>query len=284
MLVARDVDRPVAIRGFEVLEPRVGRLQDMAVGVHHLPVALGRHGCSLSPAAGALERAASRWGDGWFRALCRDALAAPTAPARSCHKARTRFHGVAKRTILAPPCIIRLSGNLEERARAARGPMTVDELLARFPEVPRDLRDEAVLAEYAHALGPLLRVARKPSPCMGTGGDAPHVVLHPARERPGHLRDRPRAARPDRCARLQATLDQYRQQPATFGCSLVPRAPPGAPRAGCGADPARLSAGHPAVSPRGFPRPSIDLSSHQFALAGTRPAARDPGSPEADAP
>jgi len=53
---------------------------------------------------------------------------------------------------------IRRSRELEERSRAARTPMTVDELLARFPEVPRDLRDEPVLAEYVKAFGPLLRV------------------------------------------------------------------------------------------------------------------------------
>ena len=42
--------------------------------------------------------------------------------------------------------------------------MTVDELLARFPEVPRDLRDEPVLARYVDAFGPVLRHAVKPSP------------------------------------------------------------------------------------------------------------------------
>ena len=70
---------------------------------------------------------------------------------------------------------IRLSQDLEESARATRTPMTVDELLAHFPEVPRDLRDEPILTEYVKAFGPLLRVAQKPSPCMGSGGDALHV-------------------------------------------------------------------------------------------------------------
>ena len=51
----------------------------------------------------------------------------------------------------------------------------MDELLARFPEVPRDLRDEPILAEYVKAFGPLLRMAQKPSPCMGSSGDAQHV-------------------------------------------------------------------------------------------------------------
>ena len=84
------------------------------------------------------------------------------------------------------------------------------------------------------AFGPLLRVARKPSPCIGTGGDAPHVfytrlVNDLAIYAIG-------LARRDRTlARLQATLDQHRQQPATFACSLVPRRAPGAPRVGCGA-------------------------------------------------
>src|SRR5713101_2651592 len=60
---------------------------------------------------------------------------------------------------------IRLSRDLEASARSARTPMTVDELLAHFPEVPRDLRDEPILAEYVKAFGPLLRLAQKPSPC-----------------------------------------------------------------------------------------------------------------------
>jgi hypothetical protein len=33
--------------------------------------------------------------------------------------------------------------------------------------------------------------------------------------------------------RLEALLVEYRAQPATFACTLVPRKGPGAPRAGC---------------------------------------------------
>ena len=128
---------------------------------------------------------------------------------------------------------IRLSSDLDGRARAAGAPMTVDELLARFPEVPRDLRDDPVLAAYAAAFGPLLRLATKPSPCMGQGGDLPH-----------HLYTRLvndlaiygiGLARRDRTlARLQATLDAHRKQPATFACTLVPPKAPGTKRPGCG--------------------------------------------------
>lgn len=127
---------------------------------------------------------------------------------------------------------VHLSPQLQERAQAARAPMTVDEFLARFPEVPRDLRNEPVLAEYANVFGHLFRIAQKPSPCMRDGGDAPHqfylrLVNDLAIYGIG-------LAKRDRTlARLQATLDEYRKQPATFACMLVPRRAPGAPRSGC---------------------------------------------------
>ena len=127
---------------------------------------------------------------------------------------------------------IRLSRDLDVRARATTGEMTVDEFLARFPEVPRDLRDESVLERYVVVFGPLLRLAQKPSPCVGAGGDMEHVfytrlVNDLAIYAVG-------LARRDRTlARLQATLDAHAKQPATFGCTLVPRKASGAPRAGC---------------------------------------------------
>jgi hypothetical protein len=127
---------------------------------------------------------------------------------------------------------IRLSRDLEESARTARTPMTVDELLARFPEVPRDLRDEPILMEYVTAFGPLLRVAQKPTPCMGSGGDAPHV-FYTRLVNDLAIYGIGLAKRDRTLARLQATLDQHRRQPATFACTLVPRRAPGTPRAGC---------------------------------------------------
>ena len=127
---------------------------------------------------------------------------------------------------------IRLPPHLAESARAARTPMTVDELLARFPEVPRDLRDEPILGEYAKAFGPLLRVAQKPSPCMGSGGDAQHI-FYTRLVNDLAIYGIGLAKRDRTLARLQATLEQYRQQPATFACTLVPRRASGAPPAGC---------------------------------------------------
>jgi len=117
-------------------------------------------------------------------------------------------------------------------ARRAEDGMRVDEFLARFPEVPRELRDEPVLARYVDAFGELLRHAVKPSPCVGDNGDAEHrfytrLVNDLAIYGIGLAR------RERTLARLSATLDEDAGAPATFGCSLVPRKAPGAPRAGC---------------------------------------------------
>jgi len=51
--------------------------------------------------------------------------------------------------------------------------MKVNELMARFPEIPSDLADEPLLGRFAEALDPLLRGASKPSACA-THHDVPH--------------------------------------------------------------------------------------------------------------
>jgi hypothetical protein len=127
---------------------------------------------------------------------------------------------------------VRLARNLEACARAAAAPLSVDEFLARFPEVPRDLRDEPILKTYVDAFGSQLRVAQKPTPCMGTGGDAEHV-FYTRLVNDLAIYGIGLAKRERTLARLSATLDQYRKQPATFACTLVPRQAPGTPRSGC---------------------------------------------------
>ena len=105
---------------------------------------------------------------------------------------------------------IRPPKEVEDRARGLRGPLTVDEFLACFPEVPRDLRDEPVLAEYVGAFGHLLRLARKPSPCMRDGGDAPHQfylrLVNDLAIYGAGLAKRDRTL-----VRLRASLDEYRK-------------------------------------------------------------------------
>jgi hypothetical protein len=128
---------------------------------------------------------------------------------------------------------IRLSGDLEKSQREA--PMSVDAFLARFPEVPRDLHDEPILAEFVRAFGTQLAVAQKPSPCVARdgGGDAEHhfytrLVNDLAIYGVG-LAKRERTLQ-----RLERLLADYRAQPATFACTLVPRKAPDAPRPQCG--------------------------------------------------
>jgi hypothetical protein len=128
---------------------------------------------------------------------------------------------------------IRLTRDLDERSRA-EGPLTVDAFLARFPEVPRDLRDEPVLAEFVRAFGGQLAVAQKPSPCVARagGGDAEHHfytrLINDLAIYGIGLAKRERTLQ-----RLQRLLDDYRTQPATFACTLVPRRAPDAPRTSC---------------------------------------------------
>ena len=128
---------------------------------------------------------------------------------------------------------IRLVPDLDAQTQSARTAMTVDEFLARFPEVPHDLKDEPALARYVAAFGPLLRLAQKPSPCVGSGGDMEHV-FYTRLVNDLAIYGIGLARRDRTLARLQTTLDQRATQPATFACTLVPRKAPGAKRAGCG--------------------------------------------------
>ena len=127
---------------------------------------------------------------------------------------------------------IRRRPDLEQRGCTATTPMSVDELLARFPEVPRDLRDEPILQEYTRAFGPMLRLAEKPTPCMRDGADAQHVfylrLVNDLAIYGSGLAKRDRTR-----ARHTALLALYRKQPATFAGTRVPRRAPGTPRAGC---------------------------------------------------
>ena len=98
------------------------------------------------------------------------------------------------------------------------GSLSVGEFLARFPEVPGDLAGEPILGDYVAAFGPLLRLAQKPSPCMGTNGDAPQQ-FYTKLVNDLAIYGIGLAKRDRTLARLQATLDAYRKQPATFGCA-----------------------------------------------------------------
>ncbi|HEY2993205.1 MAG TPA: hypothetical protein VGM22_10345 [Methylomirabilota bacterium] len=128
---------------------------------------------------------------------------------------------------------IRLSSEAAAAAKQGAGRMTVDEFLARFPEVPRDLENEPVLAQYVDAFGLLLREARKPTPCMGTeGGDAGHR-FYTALVNDLAIYGIGLAKRDRTLTRLAKRLEDYRKQPATYACTLVPHRTPDTPRTGC---------------------------------------------------
>ena len=55
--------------------------------------------------------------------------------------------------------------------------MNVQELYARFPEIPADLQDEPVMAEFAEQCGELLAVAHKPSNCSTEHDAGNHFYL-----------------------------------------------------------------------------------------------------------
>ena len=128
---------------------------------------------------------------------------------------------------------IRVPTDLASQSRPVTSPLSVDEFLARFPEVPRDLRDEPILAEYVSAFGPLLRLAQKPSPCVARdGGDAPHL-FYTRLVNDLAIYGIGLARRERTLQRLAGTLEDYRRQIATFGCMLVPRRASDAPPAAC---------------------------------------------------
>ena len=55
--------------------------------------------------------------------------------------------------------------------------MTIAELISRFPEIPKELHDESILAEYAAVFGELLGVAQDPSACSAQYSAANHYYL-----------------------------------------------------------------------------------------------------------
>ena len=98
--------------------------------------------------------------------------------------------------------------------------MTVEELVARFPEIPGDLHREPLLAQLAEACGDLLAVARKPSNCSQEHEAANHYYLKligPLSIYAYGLSSLDRVR-----AQLRDLLDRRRADPEGFPSSLLP--------------------------------------------------------------
>jgi hypothetical protein len=98
--------------------------------------------------------------------------------------------------------------------------MTIDELCARFPEIPGDLRDEPVVARLAERCGDLLGVARKPSNCSTRHEAANHYYLKligPLSIYGYGLSSREKVRK-----QIQDLLDRQAADPAGFARSLLP--------------------------------------------------------------
>ena len=98
--------------------------------------------------------------------------------------------------------------------------MTVQELVARFPEIPADLREEPVLERFASTLGDLLRVSNKPSPCSSQHDAGNHYYLKLVG--PLSIYGYGLSTRERVLGELQELLDRHESDPDGFAASLLP--------------------------------------------------------------
>jgi hypothetical protein len=97
--------------------------------------------------------------------------------------------------------------------------MTVQELIRRFPEIPRDLHTEPLLVQFAETLGDLLAVAQNPSNCAAQYEASHHYYLKligPLKIYMYGLSSRDKVLR-----QLQELLERYHTDPSGFAASLL---------------------------------------------------------------
>ena len=98
--------------------------------------------------------------------------------------------------------------------------MTVEQLTARFPEIPADLHDEPLLARFAESFGELLAVARNPGACSREHDAANHYYLKLVG--PLSIYNYGLATRESVLRDLQELLDRHAADPQGFAASLLP--------------------------------------------------------------
>lgn len=98
--------------------------------------------------------------------------------------------------------------------------MTVQELTRRFPEIPQDLHDEPLLAQFVGTFSDLLQVAQNPSNCSAQYEAGHHYYLKligPIKIYMYGLSSREKVLR-----QLQDLLERQQADPAGFAASLLP--------------------------------------------------------------
>ncbi len=98
--------------------------------------------------------------------------------------------------------------------------MTVQELIARFREIPQDLHGEPLLAQCAGAFGDLLKIAQEPSACSTQYNAGNHYYLKLIG--PLSIYGYRLCSREDVLKQLQDLLDQHQADPVGFAASLLP--------------------------------------------------------------
>ena len=98
--------------------------------------------------------------------------------------------------------------------------MTIQELIHRFPEIPPDLYDESLLAQFADAFGDLLQIAHKPSACSTDYDAGNHYYLKLVG--PMDIYRYGLSTKEKVLVQLQELLDQHQADPDGFAGSLLP--------------------------------------------------------------
>ena len=98
--------------------------------------------------------------------------------------------------------------------------MTVQELVARFPEIPADLHGEPVLKRFASTLENLLSLSSRPSPCSSQHDAGNHYYLKLIG--PLSIYGYGLTTREKVLAQLDEILDRHDADPDGFAASLLP--------------------------------------------------------------
>ena len=108
----------------------------------------------------------------------------------------------------------------QRKSKTTSKEMTVQELVAAFPEIPKDLHGEPLLAQFAETFGGLLRIARDPSACSSEYEAGNHYYLKligPMKIYMYGLSTKEKVL-----SKIQELLDQHAADPDGFADSLLP--------------------------------------------------------------